>query len=956
MAVAFQTYAPSQASGLPLEYLQGPFLDWVMTQRWFSGAQRPSLWREGRFWADDELLDLVVEFLRVGDAVIQVPIVVARAASETAFLSDIAAASETATASDTAARSDTAAASDTPFLDATTSPAGFRAFVKLLDLGQEYGGPDGKLALEGAHALKGEQSNSSIFFPNLRLPGAPDGTILKVLRTLVPGAHPDVAVPLALEQVGFEGVPRVVKDFAVRLPGFGATDLAILSELVPQAHDGFELAAKTAQAGQPFTAQAAALGTTIAELHQALKEALPTAAAPSPAAWVHGLETRARHALAAVPALAGYGPPILESYGHLLAHLSNKHLAETRVAPDTSASEIQRIHGDLHLGQLLEHNGTWKVLDFEGEPLRPPLERAAPDYRERDVAGILRSFDYARVIGKATDPNWAAAAEQAFLAAYEKIAPLDHEVLRALLLDKALYEAIYECHSRPDWLHIPLSAIARLIATPNNPTPLPNTLQATQDYGKVEHMSMRPKSDRQATAALDQSVAEPDGAHTTVSVAVPPPAAPHPEAPQPPTIDLSAYYSIPEGTAWDPHSVLGAHLFQAPNGSDWAVVRAFRPLADDVTIVTKDGEYPAPHAAAGVFEGVVPAPGGAVPAYRIRTRYGTDVQTQDDPYRHLPTLGDLDLHLIGQGRHEELWKALGANPHEYTDDLGTVKGTSFAVWAPNAQAVRLIGSFNRWTPTVLMRALGSSGVWEIFMPEVGEGELYKYDIKGPDGNWHSKADPMAKWAQVPPDTASRVFYSKYQWGDEPWMTERAATNPLDKPVSIYELHLGSWKLGLNYRELAEELPAYIKKLGFTHVEFMPVAEHPFTGSWGYQVTGYYAPTSRFGTPDDFRFLVDKLHQAGIGVIVDWVPAHFPKDAFALARFDGTPLYEHPDPRLGEHPDWGTYVFDFGRTEVRNFLVANATYWFEEFHIDGLRVDAVASMLYRDYSRKEGGWF
>jgi len=427
--------------------------------------------------------------------------------------------------------------------------------------------------------------------------------------------------------------------------------------------------------------------------------------------------------------------------------------------------------------------------------------------------------------------------------------------------------------------------------------------------------------------------------------------------PAAPNLDLSAYYSIPEGTAWNPHSVLGAHPFKAADGTQWCVIRAFRPLADEVTIVTTNGEYNAPHHAAGVFEAVVPAaPGGGIPDYRIRTRYGSDSETQPDAYAVPPTLGEIDLHLLGEGRHEELWKALGANYKSYTDALGKVEGTSFTVWAPNAQAVRVIGSFNRWTPTTPMRSLGSTGIWEVFVPGVGEGELYKFEIKGPDGHWRSKADPLAKWAEVPPNTASRVFYTHYNWGDADWMKQRAATNPLDKPISIYELHIGSWKLGKTYRELADELPEYINKMGFTHVEFMPVAEHPFTGSWGYQVTGYFAPTSRFGTPDDFRYLVDKLHQAGIGVIVDWVPAHFPKDEFALARFDGTPLYEHPDPRLGEQPDWGTYVFDFGRTEVRNFLVANATYWYEEFHIDGLRVDAVASMLYRDYSRKDGEWF
>ena len=254
-----------------------------------------------------------------------------------------------------------------------------------------------------------------------------------------------------------------------------------------------------------------------------------------------------------------------------------------------------------------------------------------------------------------------------------------------------------------------------------------------------------------------------------------------------------------------------------------------------------------------------------------------------------------------------------------------------------------------------MRSLGGAGVWELFVPGVGPGSRYKYSICGPDGVWRDKADPMAAYAEMPPATASVVYQSAYEWADGEWLAERAERQPVTSPMSVYEVHLGSWRPGLSYRQLAVELAAYVTDLGFTHVEFLPIAEHPFGGSWGYQVTSYYAPTSRFGSPDDFRFLVDTLHQAGIGVIVDWVPAHFPRDSWALAEFDGTALYEHSDPRLGSHPDWGTLVFNYGRSEVRNFLVANAIYWFEEFHIDGLRVDAVASMLYLDYSRKDGEW-
>ena len=278
------------------------------------------------------------------------------------------------------------------------------------------------------------------------------------------------------------------------------------------------------------------------------------------------------------------------------------------------------------------------------------------------------------------------------------------------------------------------------------------------------------------------------------------------------------------------------------------------------------------------------------------------------------------------------------------------------MWAPNAHGVRVTGDFNYWDGRAFpMRSLGGAGVWELFIPGVVDGARYKYAICGPDGVWREHADPLANATELPPATASVVYTSQYSWDDADWVTARSTRDTPRSPMSIYEVHLGSWRPGLSYRELATQLVDYVKDLGFTHVEFLPVAEHPFGGSWGYQVTSYYAPTARFGKPDDFRYLVDALHQAGIGVLLDWVPAHFPRDAWALARFDGTPLYEHSDPRRGEQPDWGTLVFNFGRTEVRNFLVANAVYWLEEFHIDGLRVDAVASMLYLDYSRKDGEW-
>src|SRR4051794_2977389 len=319
-----------------------------------------------------------------------------------------------------------------------------------------------------------------------------------------------------------------------------------------------------------------------------------------------------------------------------------------------------------------------------------------------------------------------------------------------------------------------------------------------------------------------------------------------------------------------------------------------------------------------------------------------------------PTIGEVDLHLINEGRHEQLWDALGAHPD--------ADGTSFSVWAPGAMEVQVRGDFNSWDGSRSpLASIATSGVWQAYVPGAKVGDSYKFHIRGADGVWHDKADPMAQYTEVPPSTASRIFRSTHQWTDDEWMAERAqVTRPDQQPMSVYEVHLGSWKRHpgagpYSYDDLVEHLVPYVVEMGFTHVEFLPVMEHPFGGSWGYQVTSYYAPTSRFGDPDGFRRLVEALHNAGIGVIVDWVPAHFPKDDFALARFDGTPLYEDPNPSRGEHPDWGTYVFNFGRKEVRNFLVSNALYWFEEFHIDGLRVDAVASMLYLDYSREDGEW-
>ncbi|MDN3248420.1 1,4-alpha-glucan branching enzyme [Streptomyces mutabilis] len=429
---------------------------------------------------------------------------------------------------------------------------------------------------------------------------------------------------------------------------------------------------------------------------------------------------------------------------------------------------------------------------------------------------------------------------------------------------------------------------------------------------------------------------------------------PEPSGPVPPTpgacgtappLDPTDRGRLLAGAHHDPHALLGAH--PVPGG---VAFRALRPFAREVSVVVDGERHALVSEGDGLFSGVLPS--REIPAYTLVVAYEEGEQETHDPYRFLPALGDLDLHLITEGRHEQLWRALGAHPMTHEG----VRGTRFTVWAPNAQGVRVAADFTHWDGTAFpMRSMGSSGVWELFLPGVGEGTRYKFEIHSRYGHRFLKADPMARAAEEPPNTASVVTASEYEWGDSEWMRTRGDTPVHEAPFSVYEVHLPSWRPGLTYRELADVLPAYVKDLGFTHVELMPVAEHPYGPSWGYQVTGFYAPTARLGSPDDFRYLVDALHRAGIGVIMDWVPAHFPKDDWALARFDGDPLYEPGDERRATHPDWGTYTFDFARTEVRNFLVANAVYWCEEFHIDGLRVDAVASMLYLDYSRDSGQW-
>jgi 1,4-alpha-glucan branching enzyme len=414
------------------------------------------------------------------------------------------------------------------------------------------------------------------------------------------------------------------------------------------------------------------------------------------------------------------------------------------------------------------------------------------------------------------------------------------------------------------------------------------------------------------------------------------------------------------GTHPRPHEVLGQHVAEQA-GTRGVAVRALPLAAAQLWAVLDDGTAHALEPVAGGLRQAFVPRAKLASRYRLRAAFedGAVVEAED-PYRFAPTLGPMDLYLFGEGSHLRLWEMLGA--HRRTVD--GVEGTAFAVWAPNARGVSVIGDFNAWNPLAHpMRRLNDGGVWELFLPGVAEGALYKFSIRPLAGPARVKTDPLGRYMEQYPGHASIVVRDDgYVWGDADWITRRDAVDPTREPMLVYEVHLGSWRRvpeegdrPLTYREIAPLLAEHCTRLGFTHVELMPVLEHPYGGSWGYQVSGYYAPTSRYGAPDDLRFLVDTLHQAGLGVLLDWVPAHFPKDDFALRRFDGTACYEHEDPRLAEHPEWGTLIFNYGRHEVRNFLLANALYWIEQFHIDGLRVDAVASMLYLDYGREAGQW-
>ena len=953
-----------------------PILDllrpWLATQRWYPGGPDAEVTRVGGLRLTDPAgqVGLQLHLLSVahddGPVTVSVPVTVRSAPLE---------GSETALIGRTSAEaSETGDPREVWVYDGTHDPVFVAAWLEMMRRGLATA--DGRCrgqahagfqdwarfdpAVMRSRVLSGEQSNTSVVVDG------PGGTVIvKFFRVVAAGENPDVQIGLALTEAGSSEVPVTYGEITAGWlrPGSVGQDwdsgaVSVLREFVADSQDAWRLALDAAQSELDFTGPAAGIGQATGRMHRALAEALGTetvtatvpgrGADPSDATSptvLHDLAERIRWGWRQA------SPAVGEDYAAAVEAVVGT-LEDPQAA--SSLAPLQRIHADYHLGQVLASPGPdgqvrWTVLDFEGEPLREASERSSMDLPLRDVVGMLRSLDYAGAVAareggaqtvdgkEEAVGRWTAAAQQAFLAGYGQAVgvPVDTDspVFTALMLDKALYEVAYELRQRPDWVEVPAAAVRRVLGRASvEPTAAEHPDANLQEAQMSEQDASTAGSDRpQATGA------------------------PEPVNREPMPVVAEVLSAVAQGEYHQPHEVLGAHL----DGKGTVTFRVLRPLADSVSVRLDDGhEIELTHEHDGVWVGTAPAAQeGHVPGYRILVAYeGGAPQEQDDPYRYLPTLGELDQHLIREGRHETLWTVLGARVHRYSTPQGEVTGTAFAVWAPNAQIVRVKGDFNGWDGRQhAMRSLGDSGIWEVFVPGVQAGAVYKYEIRGSDGVWRDKSDPMARWTEVSPATGSRVEESRYSFADQDWMERRAQTDPHQQAMSVYEVHAGSWRPGLDYREMAEQLVEYVSWQGFTHVEFMPVAEHPFGGSWGYQVTGYYAPTSRFGSPDDFKYLVDRLHQAGIGVLLDWVPAHFPKDEWALARFDGGPLYEYADPRKGEHPDWGTLVFDYGRTEVRNFLVANALYWLEEFHIDGLRVDAVASMLYLDYSREDGQW-
>ncbi|WP_114907107.1 1,4-alpha-glucan branching protein GlgB [Ornithinimicrobium murale] len=944
------TLTPSFAEFLPT---------WVASQRWFTGKGRtPSLRRVGGYRLEDPAGEVGIEIHLVVDESGPAPVtyhvpLTYRSAADPELHTALVATTEH---SELGTRW---------VYDGCHDPVYVQALADLMHSGATVSG-DADTELTGSATttrsqgprplvrrsavLVGEQSNTSIIVETGE-PGQSAPVIIKVFRVLQPGENPDVAVQSALAEAGSTLVPQPV-GWVTGTWHAGDTlaqgHLAFAQEFLPGVQDAWRIALVAARDDTDFTSRARELGTATAQVHATLREAFGTEElTPQRRAGLLA-RLRERHAEAreAAPELQEYDAQVTSVF----------EAAESAAWPP-----LQRVHGDYHLGQVLDvPDRGWVLVDFEGEPLRPLDERSLPDVALRDVAGMLRSFDYAAgslAQDHSVDRSrWSRATREAFLAGYAEASGTDLSasaaVLAALELDKALYEVVYETRNRPGWVAIPVAAVRELVGDSVTNGPAHPHFEGGSDRavtifgddrtGSDSLSPVGPESGSEGAGDVGSEPNLPKNAHEAVRTS--------PKIGERPLAEGEVELLL-RGLHRDPHSLLGAH----PHDGG-ITIRALRPLAESVTVLLSGGErHPMRHETHGIWTAVLPRTD--IPDYRLEVTWGDGVgHQQDDPYRFLPTLGEMDRHLIGEGRHEQLWTVLGAHLRTYDGPLGQVRGTSFAVWAPNARGVHVVGDFNQWDNTAHpMRVLGESGIWEIFLPDVWAGNRYKFDITGPDGHRRLKADPMARAAEVPPSSASIVTHDWHEWGDQDWMERRASTDPHTGPMSIYEVHLGSWRQGASYRDLAEQLTRYVTQMGFTHVELMPVMQHPYAPSWGYHVTGYYAADSRFGSPDDLRYLIDRLHQAGIGVILDWVPGHFATDPWALARFDGTPLYEHPDPRRGWQNEWGSYIFDFGRPQIRNFLVANALFWLEEFHADGLRVDGVASMLYLDYSRNEGEW-
>lgn len=782
--------------------------------------------------------------------------------------------------------------------------------------------------------LSGEQTNSSLIYG--------DSYILKVFRRVGPGVNPDLELPRALAAAGCARVPAPVAWYEAELPGGEPLTLGVLQPYLRGSDDGWQLALRRLGAGADFTAEAHALGRATAEVHSALAAALPTLALgpEQTARLAAGMTARLAATVREVPALQPYEAGLRGAFDALAASRG-------------AGVPAQRIHGDLHLGQTLRTaDGSWSLIDFEGSPRGRWRTGGGPNRPCATSPGYCApSTTPPARTGRSPPPGRTPAGPRSARATPAPPAATPARTRCCCARTRPTRRCTRPVTS-PGTAPTGCTSRWRRSAGCRNPSDPPTACPRRSPPAPLPTRSPRGgrSRERRTTAVTDRPRQGRTRAGRTGRAEGGPgsrarrAAPPHGVRPAP-ALAAEERARLLEGRHHDPHAVLGARTQRGG-----VAFRVLRPYAKAVTVVAKGLRAELVDEGDGLFSGLLPLTG--VPDYRLLVTYDSDEIEVHDPYRFLPALGELDLHLIGEGRHEELWTALGSQPMEHQG----VAGTRFTVWAPNALGVRVTGDFSYWDAVAYpMRSLGASGVWELFLPGVAEGALYKYEITRPDGGHTLRADPMARYAEVPPANASIVTASRYEWQDAEWMARRGALAPHQAPLSVYELHLASWRPGLSYRQLAEQLPAYVKELGFTHVELMPVAEHPFGGSWGYQITGFYAPTSRMGAPDDFRFLVDALHRAGIGVIVDWVPAHFPRDDWALAEFDGRPLYEHQDPRRAAHPDWGTLEFDYGRKEVRNFLVANAVYWCQEFHVDGLRVDAVASMLYLDYSREEGDW-